>query len=453
MQSANKDRPEILKRCIPGKFSWFPPVHYYRMTMFDPKGLKHKDPEDWVVMAMRNHDDSYLQYVLIFGGAGAIAVWIFAGAALGAMAGAGVLALSWVKSGESTRGVKAIRQFGHVAHALDDVDFLAFKAQVGDAEVARQLNWAIENNFNLTGAAWEFMDNYEGIEAEVAKTYQDPAINGEVYSSDRTCVTETLQQAQTRTQIQVYAPPIEATETINLPLELAKRLKPTLIVGVPGAGKDIVAWNAVDEIRRDTSRTVFVFCIDPKADEKEAAYFEGRVDFLYSLAFGRSTPEECFQLVKTALKAFDEFDAQGGFKLLIFNELNLTTKVIKSVVGAMAFLEQKLTYYSSSGRSRQEVLWAISQNAHQRGLGFGGETRSIFIPLFLVTIDNISATIDILRAKLIPEDKKLKSDELKEICARSPVGVAVFHGSLNRWFPMPKLRDYLSEAKLQDANA
>jgi hypothetical protein len=228
--------------------------------------------------------------------------------------------------------------------------------------------------------------------------------------------------------------------------EMANTLQPALIVGVPGAGKDILVWNAA-EIIKQSGKKVYIFNIDPKCDPNELPLFEGRVDKLFSMDFNSNTPQDCYEFLQDALKEFEEFDSKGAQKLLVFNELNLTTKVLKRVDGAMGFLETKLTFYSSSGRSRGWIIWAISQTAHEKGLGFGGETRPIFIKIVLITLANPDAAVDILRAQIIAKEQRLPPQELKKLCDRSPVGVAVYHGSLQKWFPHVKMRDFIAEAR------
>ncbi|BAZ39446.1 hypothetical protein NIES4101_53990 [Calothrix sp. NIES-4101] len=397
------------------------------MSRFNPKGIE-RSAEDWEVSAIRNTDDSNLQWVTLGGIVGSVGAWVFASPLLGLVAAAATIFYLRSRIDNSGKEQELIQTYGCVAHALSPSDFLAYRMQLGDEEVANQLLFAQKHKFPIKSAGLDFLANYQ------------PANQSETY----TPTPELPQVSRQQTTTQVISSPT-AEKVPDLAKELAARLKPTLIVGVPGAGKDILCWNAVEHIKR-SGEAVKVFCIDPKGDRNELPYFEGRVDKLYSLDFNSAEPEECYELLQAALKEYEE-DTFDGTKLLIFNELNATTKTLKRIKGAMGWLESKLTFYSSSGRSRGWVIWAISQSAHEKGLGFGGETRPIFIKVVLITLANPDAAVDILRAQIIAAEQKLPPQELKKICDRSPVGVAVYHGSLQKWFPQVKMRDFLSEAK------
>jgi hypothetical protein len=88
------------------------------------------------------------------------------------------------------------------------------------------------------------------------------------------------------------------------------------------------------------------------------------------------------------------------------------------------------------------VLWGISQNAHVSGLGMDGGDRTMFIPVFIVDARNISASEGILKAQMIPSDKKLSSTQIQQLCNKSEIGRAIFFGGNNQWYPMPKLENY-----------
>ncbi|MEH2086964.1 hypothetical protein [Nostoc sp.] len=82
------------------------------------------------------------------------------------------------------------------------------------------------------------------------------------------------------------------------------------------------------------------------------------------------------------------------------------------------------------------------QNGHNSGIGFDGGEKSIFTPYVIVSEEQLSASEQVLRAQIIPNDKRLKSDEIKALCQKSPVKRAIFHGGLNEWFPMPEMKNY-----------
>jgi hypothetical protein len=392
--------------------------------MFNPNGNIQRQSEDWAIAAMRNSRSGNLQYLVILGIVGSFGIASLAGIPLGIFSFTCFMVYGMGKASESQINQSAIQEFGCVANVLEGMDFKAFRAQVGDEEVARQLIFAQVNGLPIKKDGVKFMANFEiPVQAEI--------IPSDVQHS----VKDRITQAVSTTS---------EDKVPDIAREMAERLKPTLVVGVPGAGKDVLVWNAVELIKQ-SGKKVYVFAVDPKCDVKEFPYFQGRVDKLYSLDFNSKAPEDCFKFLQDALEEYENFDSQGNPKLLIFNELNATTKVLKSVEGGMKWLEKKLTFYSSSGRTRGWILWAISQTAHEKGLGFGGETRPIFIKIVLITLDNLDAAVDILRAQIIAKEQKPSPQELKKICDRSPVGVAVYHGSFQKWFPQAKMRDFLAE--------
>ncbi|MEA5574064.1 hypothetical protein [Calothrix sp. UHCC 0171] len=229
------------------------------------------------------------------------------------------------------------------------------------------------------------------------------------------------------------------TSTPNLIESITKKLTNTLIIGVPSVGKGVFVSNALESLK---GRNVTVFYLDPKDDQKENGYFEGRVHKLYRSRVEIAEPEETYQWVKDCLAEYDAFDAGTGIKLLVFDELAAVNSMLSNVKGAVNWLKSKMVSYASSGSSRGIVIWGISQNAHVSGIGFDGGTRSIFTPIILISGDNITASEQILNAQIIPSDKRLNSSQITALCNKSEVNRAVFHGALNSWFPLPELENY-----------
>ncbi|MBD2773332.1 hypothetical protein [Iningainema tapete] len=237
------------------------------------------------------------------------------------------------------------------------------------------------------------------------------------------------------------------TETPNLPRLLAQSLKLTLIVGVPGSGKGIFVTNALEAVKQYHSNTT-IFYIDPKNDPKETAYFSRRVDRLFRKKLSTSSPEDAEEWVRNCLQEYDNFDCGLGRKLLVFDELSLTLKTLgavkveKGVESPLTWLKRKLSGYSTSGDSEGITLWGISQNAHVSGLGMDGGDRTMFVPIFIIDAQNVSASEGILKAQMIPGDKRLNSVEIQKLCKKSEIGRAVYFGGTNQWYPMPKLENY-----------
>jgi len=54
-----------------------------------------------------------------------------------------------------------------------------------------------------------------------------------------------------------------------------------------------------------------------------------------------------------------------------------------------------------------------------------GGDRTIFIPIFIVDARNISASEGILKAQMIPSDKRLNSAQIQQLCSQSEIGRAL----------------------------
>ena len=417
------------------------------MSNFNPK-YNNLTPIEWSHRALENSTDNNSSFLPI----GGLVLGILAASTTG-FPPTGLLIFAWAvyeafkRNRSMGRNELAITQYGCVAHCLSADDFRDFRTQVGDEEVLRQLQWARNNNYRLSEIAEDYLDSrssrYQTLDL-LPKAYQNTQINV-VDSPMPTAQFEEIvipDLKRKETELVEFK-----TETPNLPSLLAQSLKLTLIVGVPGSGKGIFVSNALEAVRKHHHNTT-IFYIDPKNDAKETAYFSGRVDKLFRKDLMTTTPEEAAEWVTNCLTEYDRFDCGNGRKLLVFDELNLTLKTLKGVKtdkgeqSPLEWLKMKLTGYSSSGDSRGIVLWGISQNAHVSGLGMDGGDRTMFIPIFIVDARNISASEGILKAQMIPSDKRLNSVEIQQLCSKSEIGRAIYFGGNNEWYPMPKLENY-----------
>lgn len=399
------------------------------MTMFDPKG-RDRDPEDWAVEALKDTRNDNLQYIVILGVLGSVAVVPFAGVPMGIFSFACCLIYSFSRANVAQHSQTAINEFGCVAHALEGSRFQAFLAQVGDEEIIAQLKWARMNDYPLSNDAQTFLSKQSADTIEVEIKPVTAASPNHLPLIDRLS-----NRAVSSSR------PISSKETPNLIRSIAENLKNTLIVGVPGVGKDLFLSNVLRDIRTyHPSATIFF--IDPKDDPKETGYFESCVDYPYRLNIAEESPQHVYNWVCECLEEFESFDAGTELKILCFGEIAATMKTLGTIKGAAQFVKAKFVSYSSSGDSRGIKFIASSQNAHTDGIGFNGGERSIFTPIVLISAAQIPASEQILKAQIIPSDKRLSSTELEALCKKSPVGRAIYHGGLNDWFPMPELPNY-----------
>jgi hypothetical protein len=389
------------------------------MTRFDPK-KNQKSPEEWSALALNTTRENNLQWNVI----GGIVLGALAASATSPLTGGLVLAYflwdSWKKASGIQRNQTAIVESGCVAQVLEGDDFINYASQAGHDAVMAELKFAGDRNLPMSNAAYDYIEN-NAQQSTLQALQPSRAFNGQM-------------PQQVNTQLVTF------TEEIpDLPAMLAQSMKISFIVGVPGSGKGMFVTNALQCVK-DSNTRAKIFYVDPKADPKEAPYFNGRVDRLYSLNCLSSDPQNIYEWLK---KCFEDYENDGfnGKRLLVVDEFKLLLSRLELAKGGVDWLTGKLTAYSSSGESRGMVLWAISQSAHTKG-GFDGSDRAMFIPVFFVDKRNISASEALLAAKMIPSDKRLRSDEITQLCLKSSVGRAVYFGGTNKWYPMPELPNY-----------
>ena len=406
------------------------------MSNFNPNYSK-LTPFEWQHKALENSTDNKSSFLPI----GGLVLGILAASTTG-FPPTGLLIFAWAvyeafrRNNQMGRNELAVTQYGCVAHCLSPDDFRDFRAQVGDEEVLSQLHWARSNNYRLSEIAEDYLD------AQPVPQQQPQQLISQDTFIDAIETDAVPGREDKPTELIEFI-----TKIPDLPKLLAQSLKLTLIVGVPGSGKGIFVTNALSAVKRYHPNTT-VFYIDPKNDVKETAYFSGRVDKLFRKDLMTTNPEEAAEWVNDCLALYDRFDCGDGRKLLVFDELGLTLKTLgavkvdKGIESPLVWFKRKLSGYATSGDSRGVTLWGISQNAHVSGLGMDGGDRTIFIPIFIVDARNISASEGILKAQMIPSDKRLNSAQIQQLCSQSEIGRAIYFGGTNEWYPMPKLENY-----------
>jgi hypothetical protein len=100
--------------------------------------------------------------------------------------------------------------------------------------------------------------------------------------------------------------------------DLGENPQSAIIAGVPGAGKGMITSNALRALKAK-SPEIKIMVIDPKADPKEKAYWEGVCDVYRPRAFGApsATPEDNTEWL---LLRINEFKEMKGPKLLVLDE-------------------------------------------------------------------------------------------------------------------------------------
>src|SRR5579883_154183 len=418
------------------------------MSSFNPN-YNRLQPFEWQQRALQKATDNNSSFLPI----GGLILGIAAASATG-FAPTGVLIFGWAvyeafqRNRRMSRNEVAITQYGCVAHALSEDDFRDFLAQCGHDEVIKQLHWAKQNKYPLSEVAQDYLET-QPLTPAPAFIGQDTKLNAlpvdampvaefqEITPDEIPYPNSHVSQSQSETRTEIVS---FQQETPDLPTVLARSMKNALIIGVPGAGKGIFVSNALEAVKNNPQK-VTVFYLDPKGDTNESGYFSGRVDKLYRADVINQSPEEIYEWVVASLDSFDSTHVDG-IKLLVFDELTAIAGILKTVKGATQWLKSRITSYSSSGSSRGIILWGIAQNAHLANLGLDGGTRSIFNPVFLISGDHVTASADILRSGMIPEEKKLDPDSIVRLCKKSEVNRAIFFGPLNAWFPALRMENY-----------
>ena len=416
------------------------------MTAFNPK-QSQLSPQEWQSVAAEAIENDNSQYIIIGGIIGGLfAASVTGFPPTGLLVAAWSMQVAWKKTQDINRNEVAINQYGCIAHVLKGDKLRQFRNQVGDEEVLKQVAWARENGYPITHDALDVVETARQFSPSVRipETRNQGTGNREQPTTDnRQPTTDNKQLPINNKQLPITKTNIVTfdKEPVNLVEKMAEDLKNSLVIGVPGVGKDFFVSNALDWVKKIHPNCT-VFFIDPKDDPKETGYFDGRVDYLFRLNICECSPAFVYNWVQKCLKTYDEFDAGTGIKLLVFNELAATNRTLTNVKGALNWLVSKMIGYSSSGDSRGIKVWGVSQNAHNSGIGFDGGSKSIFTPYVIVSESQLAACEQVLKAQIIPSDKHLKSDELKALCQQSPVGRVIFHGGLNQWFPMPELHNF-----------
>ena len=402
------------------------------MTAFNPK-QNQLSPQEWQSVAAEAIENDNSQYIIIGGIVGGlIAASVSGFPPTGLLVAAWSMQVAWKKTQDINRNEVAINQYGCIAHTLKGDKLRQFRNQVGDEEVIKQVVWARENGYPTTHDALDVVETARQFSPSVRRL---PENREQGITNHQSPITN-HQLPITKTNIVTFD-----KKPVDLAKKMAEDLKNSLVIGVPGVGKDYFVSNALDWVKKIHPNCT-VFFIDPKDDPKETGYFDGRVDYLFRLNICKCSPGFVWSWIQKCFKTYDEFDAGTGIKLLVFNELAGTNTTLKNVKGALSLLVSKMVGYSSSGDSRGIKIWGVSSNGHSSGTGFDGGSRSIFTPYVIISDTQLPSSENILKAQIIPRDRRISSDKMMELCQQSPVGRAIFHGGLNQWFPMPELHNF-----------
>ncbi len=419
------------------------------MSRFDPSRVE-KTPEEWSEIALKEAMETGASKKMVGGIVLGLVLSAYASPLVGAAAGGYLIweAISGIK--RKQRDIKAIVDYGAIAHILDGDYFREYLRQVGEEAVQAELKFALEEDYDFSLAAEDFLDACPHLLSTTAQPllseYESDLSHEEQLSLLRSGGTSRSTQLRENVITQVPQEVKFTREIPDLPKKMACPCKNSLIVGVPGSGKDFFVSNALARLKRSNPKAK-VFFVDPKDDSKETGYFKN-VDFLFRLDFDNHTASDATDFIDSCLAFYDiyckENEHNSDIKLLVINELPTILKTAELVGKAkkrLNTIKTKLANYACNGGSRGKRVWGMAQNAHVEGCGLNGGDKAIFCPIVIVRDESISEALQILSAKLIPREKVPTAEQFESLCKESPVGRAIYHGTFTDWFPMPKLEN------------
>ncbi|MEH2201240.1 MAG: hypothetical protein V7K82_23910 [Nostoc sp.] len=415
------------------------------MSAFNPNS-RQLTPQEWQAIASDSIEDNSSQYFII----GGIVLGLFAASATGfpptglLVAGWGFYS-AWQRTKQANRNEVAINNYACVAHVLEGDNFRDFRRQAGDAEIAKQIQWAVERGYKLSNDALDYWESW-GQKSFSVGTNQNTQFSLPTNSSGNGAEEPHLPTSQVlefthspiiQTHVSHYSPPSQQEFDVMGEM-VGRKIRNQLIVGIQGAGKGIVISNALEFVKKyHPGRKIFV--IDPKGKAEESGYWEGRADYLERAKILEMEPHEVVAWVKGC---FDLYMKVPGECLLFLDEGTAVASSFKSTRGAMAWLKNKIAHFVSLGDGDGRNFWMAVQNGDTSDLGISGGMRSQLNPYVIINPEQMSAYESVINLELLPKDKKPTSEAIKEIAKRSPVGRALFHGAINEWLPMPKMENY-----------
>ncbi|MCC5636279.1 hypothetical protein LC593_10505 [Nostoc sp. CHAB 5844] len=425
------------------------------MSAFNPLPLSRKlSPQEWQAIA-RDSLSSNAQFVVI----GSIVLGFIATSVTAfpptffVIAGCGIYE-AFRRNEELRRNYTAITTYGCVAHVLRGDELRDFCHQVGHEEAARQINWAIANEYAVSDDALDLVEQKPrwGLDSPIPSSstvIQNPIPTPTIitppsipsspvvqYSSPvSTIITPPLSAVQT--QINNYTPTV-STEVDIIEAMVGREIRNQLFVGIQGAGKGVLVSNALSGVRKYHPRRK-IFVIDPKGKDEELGYWQNHADYLHRAKILDMQPHEVVVWIQ---KCFKEYAKIPGECLLFLDEGIAVASSFKAQRGAISWLKNKISHFVSLGDGDGKNFWMAIQNGDATDLGISGGMRSQLNPYVIINPKQMTAYESVINLELLPRDKKPSSEEITAIASRSPVGRALYHGALNEWLPMQKLENF-----------
>jgi hypothetical protein len=226
-----------------------------------------------------------------------------------------------------------------------------------------------------------------------------------------------------------------AAPTVGTPqfvAEMSHAVKSSLIVGIPGSGKDLTIAHLLSEVKRRRPDLTLIG-IDPKNDAKESGYYRnfesGNLDrFKAKLLSPWEIQERLDRSLSLALNRenvlffINEFATLVGF---------CDDKWMKQ-------FNAKLQAIVQMGDSENQYLWIASQTGNLKELKMDSSLRAT---LGANTLAIVRPGSDAAIAGLTRTDLIMNHDEprMRAMMERSPVSRAYYYSRLGKWEAMPTL--------------
>jgi hypothetical protein len=225
--------------------------------------------------------------------------------------------------------------------------------------------------------------------------------------------------------------------------ELAKNLRSSLVIGVPGAGKGMLMSHFVRRVKA-LYPELKIIGIDPKCDPKETGYWTDGFDKVFR-ADNEKLDNQGF--VEWLQNCLDTYRMMPDGKLLVWDEHTISCRRWASYdrslpKGAPGQRFNEIVDYiisvCSSGDSRRNYIVAVGQVPNASDMGMSGGTRGIFKPVGIVSNHDRAAVQQFMATSFTPNPPD-GIEGLYRIMDKSPVGRAIFCWNRGQWEPMPRL--------------
>jgi hypothetical protein len=235
----------------------------------------------------------------------------------------------------------------------------------------------------------------------------------------------------------IQPPPVApAPPVAGLPGFIAEMTYPVrsgMIVGLPGAGKDLVMANVLGRIA-DRNPEMQIFLTDPKNSPKESGYFQ-RFNSANVDRF-KAKGMSAFEIQERMEAMYSKVVNAGEKTLWAINEFATLVGLVddKWLKGFNA----KLQTIVQMGDSEENYLWIVSQTGNLSELKLPSSLRGTLARNFLAIAQPgyEAALAGLTRTDLITNHDDAR---MRVMWDRSPVKRAYFYSTLNRWEMMPVL--------------